>query len=160
MKYEFDFQMDEKTLTDFYMSYNMGGFSGMIWPVIGVLAIVMAIISGDTIPVTYRLLYVLFGLFFIFYIPWDLKRKAKKQIKTNPFYAEPIHYILDEEGVTTTQGENEATVQWKNFSRIKQTKKSIILYMRNRNACVFSKDVFGADLDEACKWLKAKVEKK
>ena len=160
MKYEFDFQMDEKTLTDFYMSYNMGGFSGMIWPVIGVLAIVMAIISGDTIPVTYRLLYVLFGLFFIFYIPWDLKRKAKKQIKTNPFYAEQIHYILDEEGVTTTQGENEATVQWKNFSRIKQTKKSIILYMRNRNACVFSKDVFGADLDEACKWLKAKVEKK
>ena len=160
MKYEFDFQMDEKTLTDFYMSYNMGGFSGMIWPVIGVLAIVMAIISGDTIPVTYRLLYVLFGLFFIFYIPWDLKRKAKKQIKTNPFYAEPIHYILDEEGVTTTQGENEATVQWKNFSRIKQTKKRIILYMRNRNACVFSKDVFGADLDEACKWLKAKVEKK
>ena len=68
MKYEFDFQMDEKTLTDFYMSYNMGGFSGVVWPIIGVIAIILAILSGNATPVTYRLLYVVFGLLFIFYI--------------------------------------------------------------------------------------------
>ena len=94
MKYEFDFQMDEKTLTDFYMSYNMGGFSGFVWPIIGAIAIVLAIISGDTTPITYRLLYVIFGLLFIFYIPLDLKRKAKKQLKSNPFYTQPIHYKI------------------------------------------------------------------
>lgn len=160
MRYEFDFQMDEKTLTDFYMSYNMGGFSGFVWPIIGVIAIVIAILSGDATPITYRLLYVIFGLLFIFYIPLDLKRKAKKQLKSNPFYAQPIHYILDEEGVTTIQGENEATVEWKNFSKIKLTKKSMILYMRNRNACVLSLDVFGADLDKACDWIKSKVRQK
>ncbi len=160
MKYEFDFQMDEKTLTDFYMSYNMGGFSGFVWPIIGVIAIVIAIISGGTTPITYRLLYAIFGLLFIFYIPLDLKRKAKKQLKSNPFYAQPIHYILDEEGITTVQGENEATVEWKNFSKIKLTKKSMILYMRNRNACVLSVDVFGDDFKEACEWIKSKVGQK
>ena len=46
MRYEFDFQMDEKTLSDFYLSYNMGGFSGLVWPVIGAAAIVLAILSG------------------------------------------------------------------------------------------------------------------
>ena len=157
MKYEFDFQMDEKTLTDFYMSYNMGGFSGFVWPIIGVIAIVIAILSKDATPMTYRLLYVNFGLLFIFYIPLDLKKKAKKQLKTNPYYAQPIHYILDEEGVTTSQGENEATVEWKNFSRMKLTKKSMILYMRNRNACVFSLDVFGDDLEKAKEWIKSKI---
>ena len=157
MKYEFDFQMDEKTLTDFYMSYNMGGFSGFVWPIIGVIAIVIAILSKDATPMTYRLLYVIFGLLFIFYIPLDLKKKAKKQLKTNPYYAQPIHYILDEEGVTTSQGENEATVEWKNFSRMKLTKKSMILYMRNRNACVFSLDVFGDDLEKAKEWIKSKI---
>lgn len=160
MRYEFDFQMDEKTLTDFYMSHNMGGISGYIWPLIGVLAIVIAITSGDTTPILYRLVYALFGLVFIFYIPWDLKRKAKKQVKTNPYYAQPIHYVLDEEGVTTVQGENEATVTWDKFSKIKLTKKSMILYMRNRNACVFSLDVFGKDLDKAYDWLKTKVAHK
>lgn len=160
MKYEFDFQMDEKTLSDFYMSYNMSGISGFIWPILGALAIVIAILSGETTPTTYRLLYVVFGLIFIFYIPWDLKRKAKKQIAKNPAYAKPIHYVLDEEGITTVQEENSATLEWKHFSKIKRTKRSMILYMRNRNACVVPLEVFGDDLDEACSWLKTKVGQK
>ena len=160
MKYEFDFQMDEKTLSDFYMSYNMSGISGFIWPILGVLAIVIAILSGGTTPITYRLLYVVFGLIFIFYIPWDLKRKAKKQIAKNPAYAKPFHYVLDEEGITTVQEENSATLEWKHFSKMKRTKRSMILYMRNRNACVIPLEVFGDDLEEACSWLKTKVEQK
>ena len=157
MRYEFDFQMDENTLGDFYKSHNTGGF---LWPMIGVFAIGLAIISGGTTPISYRLLYVLFGLLFIFYIPFDLKRKAKKQVKTNPYYAQPIHYILDEEGVTTIQGENEAKVTWDKFSKVKQTKKSMFLYMRNKNACVFSLNVFGKELDQAYDWIKSKVGQK
>lgn len=160
MKYEFDFQMDEKTLGDFYTSHNMGGVSGLLWPLLGGFAIVLAIISGDTTPISYRIIYVLFGFLFVFYIPFDLKRKAKKQVKTNPYYAQPIHYILDEEGVTTIQGENQAKVTWDKFSKIKLTKKSMFLYMRNKNACVLSLDVFGKDLDEAYDWIKSKVEQK
>ena len=160
MKYEFDFQMDEKTLTDFYMSYNMAGFSGIMWPIIGVIAIILAIASKDTTPMNYRLIYMVFGLIFIFYIPMDLKRKAKKQLKVNPVYEAPIHYVLNEEGITTSQGEKEAAVAWENFSKMKVTKKSMILYMRNRNACVFSLDVFGEDLEEAKKWIKSKMGRK
>lgn len=157
MRYEFDFQMDENTLGDFYKSHNTGGF---LWPMIGVFAIGLAIISGGTTPISYRLLYILFGLLFIFYIPFDLKRKAKKQVKTNPYYAQPIHYILDEEGVTTIQGENEAKVTWDKFSKVKLTKKSMFLYMRNKNACVFSLNVFGKELDQAYDWIKSKVGQK
>ena len=157
MRYEFDFQMDENTLGDFYKSHNTGGF---LWPMIGVFAIGLAIISGGTTPISYRLLYVLFGLLFIFYIPFDLKRKAKKQVKTNPYYVQPIHYILDEEGVTTIQGENEAKVTWDKFSKVKLTKKSMFLYMRNKNACVFSLNVFGKELDQAYDWIKSKVGQK
>ena len=157
MRYEFDFQMDENTLGDFYKSHNTGGF---LWPMIGVFAIGLAIISGGTTPISYRLLYVLFGLLFIFYIPFDLKKKAKKQVKTNLYYAQPIHYILDEEGVTTIQGENEAKVTWDKFSKVKLTKKSMFLYMRNKNACVFSLNVFGKELDQAYDWIKSKVGQK
>ena len=160
MRYEFDFQMDEKTLGDFYTSHNMMGGSAFFWPMVGAVAIALAIFSGDATPLAYRLLYVLFGLLFIFYIPWDLKRKAAKQVKTNPYYAEPIHYVLDEEGITTTQGEKSASLPWEQFSKIKLTKKSVFLYMKNKNACVFSQEVFGKDLDKAYDWMKAKVGQK
>ena len=160
MRYEFDFQMDEKTLTDFYMTHNFMGGPGMLWPVIGVLAILLAIFTGETTPMLYQGVYIVFGLLFIFYIPMDLKKKAKRQLKVNPYYAQPIHYILDEEGVSTTQGENVATVTWDKFSKIKLTKKSMLLYMRNKNACVLSKDVFGEDIDKAYQWMKEKIGQK
>ena len=160
MRYEFDFQMDEKTLSDFYMSHNFMGGPGMLWPIIGVVAIVLAIVTGDTTPMLYRGLYIAFGLLFIFYIPLDLQKKAKRQLKVNPYYAEPIHYVLDEEGITTTQGENTATLSWDKFSKIKLTKKSMFIYMKNKNACVLSRDVFGEDSDKACEWMKGKVGQK
>ena len=131
-----------------------------MWPLLGAFAIVLAIISGGTTPTAYRILYVVFGALFIFYIPLDLRRKAKKQIKTNPYYAQPIHYILDEEGVTTIQGEKEASLSWEHFSRVRLTKNSVFLYMRNRNACVFSQAMLGKDLDAAYDWLKAKTGQK
>ncbi|MBR4139151.1 MAG: YcxB family protein [Lachnospiraceae bacterium] len=160
MRYEFDFQMDEKTLGDFYTSHNMGGISGYLWPMLGGLAIVMAFLAGNTTPILYRIIYVLFGVMFVFYIPFDLKRKAKKQVATNPVYSQPIHYILDEEGVTTVQGEKEAKLTWDKFTKVKLTKHSMFLYMRNKNACVLSLDVFGKDLDKAYDWIKSKVGKK
>ncbi len=159
MKYEFDFQMDEKTLADFYMNYTFIGGAGFIWPILGVLALFFALFS-TTAPAAYRLIYGIFGLVFIAYIPWDLYAKAKKQLKKNPYYANPIHYIIDEEGVTTIQGEQEAKVAWDYFSKIKKTKNSTFLYMRNKNACILSNSVFGDDFDAAYDWLKTKVLQK
>lgn len=160
MKYEFDFQMDEETLEDFYRSHNLSGISGVLWPLLGVLSIALAFLSVEGTPVIYRFVYVALGLMFLFYIPWDLKRKAKKQVKTNPYYAKPIHYLLDEQGITSSQEDQIATVPWENFCKVKCTKKSMFVYMRNRSACVFSKKVFGDDLEEACGWIRSKVEHK
>ena len=159
MKYEFDFKMDEQTLGDFYKSHNKSGFGGILWPMLGVFAILLAVISSEA-PVSYRILYVIFGLLFFFYIPWDLKKKAKKQVQKNPYYAEPIHYVMDEKGVSTTQGERTASVSWEDFTKVKLTKKSMILYMRNQNACVVALSVFGEDLEKACAWVQEKVSHK
>ena len=60
MRYEFDFQMDEKTLGDFYMSHNFMGGSAMLWPLIGVVAIALAFLSGEATPMIYRGAYVVF----------------------------------------------------------------------------------------------------
>lgn len=160
MRYEFDFQMDEKILGDFYKSHNMSGISGMLWPMLGVVAFALAVLSAEGTPLIYRLVYAVLGLMFLFYIPWDLKRKARKQVKTNPYYAQPIHYVLDEQGITSSQGDQIATVPWENFCRVKLTKKSMFIYMRNKSACIFSLDVFGKDLDTAYEWIKSKVEHK
>ena len=60
----------------------------------------------------------------------------------------------------TIQGEKEAKVTWDKFSKVKLTKRSMFLYMRNKNACVLSTAVFGKDLDKAYDWIKSKVGQK
>lgn len=157
MKYEFDVQMDEKALYDFILFHNYKMGSGIIWIVFGIFALGLAIFSGGTTPITYRLIYGLFGLLFVFYIPWDLKKKVQRQLKSNEVYAKPIHYVLDEEGIHSFQDEKEATVVWKNFRKIKVSKKSVIIYMKNKNACIFPKEIFGADLEKAVAWITSKV---
>lgn len=159
MKYEFDFKMNAETLEDFYKSHSMAGVAGFLWPMLGFAGILLAIISTGA-PIYYRGIYAVFGLMFLVYIPWDLKRKAKKQVEKNPYYAAPIHYVIDEDGITTTQGEKEGTVTWDKFSRVKVTKKSVIIYMRNKNACVLSTEVFGKDLDKAYEFIEKKVSHK
>lgn len=153
MRYEFDVQMDEKTLYDFVMYHNYKGSTGMFWTMLGVFALGLAVFSGATTPVTYRLIYAVFGLIFIFYIPWDLKKRAKRQLQTNPFYAKPIHYVIDEKGIHTTQDEKEGFVSWVKFRKVRVSKLSVILYMRNKNACVLPKTVFGKELDKAVEWM-------
>lgn len=159
MRYEFDVQMDEKTLYDFVMFHNYKMGSGIIWVLFGVFAVGLAIFSGGSTPFSYRLIYGLFGLLFIFFIPWDLRKKARRQLANNPVYAKPIHYVVDEEGVHSSQDEKESMAPWKNFRKIKVSKNSVIIYMRNKNACVFPKEVFGNELDKATAWMRTKIEK-
>lgn len=157
MRFEFDVQMDEKTLYDFVMYHNYMAGTGFMWVVFGVIALALAIFAGDTVSISYRLIYGILGIVFIVYIPWDLKRKAKKQLATNPFYAKPIHYVVDEEGIHSSQDDKEATVVWKDFRRVKLSKRSVLLYMKNRNACVFPREVFGNELEKAVEWMKSKA---
>ncbi|MGN0335717.1 MAG: YcxB family protein [Lachnospiraceae bacterium] len=160
MNYEFDVQMDEKTLYDFMMHHNYKAGSGYLWPMIGVFAFVLAIISGGTAPISYRLIYVMFGLIFIFYIPFDLKRKSKKQLKQNPFYAKPIHYVINEEGITTSQDEQETFIPWEKFRKVNLSRCNVIIYMPNKRACVIPREVFGGKAEEAAAQMMQKIKKK
>lgn len=61
----------------------------------------------------------------------------------NPAFKEPLHYVLDDEGIHVSQKDTEEMQQWENIVKAVSTGKSIIVYTSRMNACIFPKRDLG-----------------
>ena len=107
--------------------------SGLLGTLVGVLLLIG--FAGNT---DYPALLVA-GLIILFYMPVTLYTRAKKQILLNPAFKKAIHYVMDDNGVTVSDGENEMTVEWSDMFRAYSTNQSIILATSRINAWIFPK---------------------
>ena len=57
----------------------------------------------------------------------------------NPAFENPLHYVLNEEGITVSQGDEVQTQKWEDMYKAISTNKSIIVYTSKVNACIFPK---------------------
>jgi len=77
------------------------------------------------------------------YLPWTLFIRSRKQALDNPVFQQPLHYVLDEEGITISQGETSTHQAWENMVKAVSTGKSIIVYTTRVNATIFPKNQLG-----------------
>ena len=83
---------------------------------------------------TFALLALLFGIVFIVVIPLQLVTHSKKAAASEQF-AKPMHYLLDESGITVKMGEDEAHVY-----RVKDTGRCILIYFTPTRANIIPKN--------------------
>ena len=79
----------------------------------------------------------------LLYLPWTLFLKSRSQILGNPAFQEPLRYLLDEEGLTVSQGELQEKMAWEDMHKAVSTGRSIILYTSHVNATIFPKRQMG-----------------
>jgi len=63
----------------------------------------------------------------------------------NPAFKQPLHYVLDDEGITVSQGEVSQSQSWENMYKAISTNKSIIVYTSPVNATIFPRRAMGQD---------------
>ncbi len=80
--------------------------------------------------------------------PVYLYYKAAKQVKLTPMFANPLDYVIGEEGLTVSQGEEALTVEWKELRKVVETKKDFYVYLSLTRAYIFPKENL-AGLEEA-----------
>ena len=83
------------------------------------------------------------GIVLLLYLPWTLFIRSRQQALNNPAFKQTLHYILDENGLTVSQGEESGTVAWEDMVKAVSTSKSIILYTSKVNATIFPKKQMG-----------------
>lgn len=136
MKCEFDVQMTASSLYDYNMYHTYSGTAGIVGTAVGTLFLILF--------AAYRQpAYLVAGLVIILYSPVVLYMNSVKQIKLNPVYKNPLHYMLDEEGVTVTAGDESLKVEWDKMIKARATNQSILLYTGTKSAWVFPKKDLG-----------------
>ena len=123
-------------LYDYLLKHNYNSPAGILGSAVGALMVLVALANQQW-------LYLVLGAVLLLYLPWTLFVKSRRQILSNPTFAEELQYTLDEAGLTVSQGEESAIIAWADMHKAVSTNKSIILYTSPVNATIFPKRDLG-----------------
>lgn len=133
---ELDVKITAGDLYDFMLMHSYSQPSGIMGSVLGALMIIVALPQKNW-------LLLIGGIVLLLYLPWVLFLKSRQQVLGNTVFAQPLHYILDENGITISQGETQATQSWDDMVKAVSTGRSIIVYTSKVNATIFPKAQMG-----------------
>jgi len=130
---EVDIKINAGDLYDFMLKHSYNQVSGLLGSILGAV-MVIAGLNGK------QWLFLIGGIVLLLYLPWVLFIKSRQQILANPVFQEPLHYRLDEQGITISQGESVTTQSWDEMVKAVSTPRSIIVYTSKVNATILPKN--------------------
>lgn len=140
MKTEFDVTLSIRDMYRFSMYHTYTGTQGILSIIIAALACLTAFRTRGTVEPVYTILYTVFGVVFIVYIPVSLYLRTKKQLLTSEALSQPLHYAVDEEGIHTSQNGDSADLPWEQVYKMIATKHNVLVYSNRVNAFVIPRD--------------------
>ena len=129
---ELDVKIEAGDLYDYMLRHNYNSAAGVLGSAIGALLILLAVGTG-------RWAFIVLGVILLLYLPWTLFIKSRRQVLTNPSFQKPLHYVLDDAGITISQGEDSVQYPWEELYKAVSTGRSIIVYTSRVNATIFPK---------------------
>lgn len=133
---ELDVKIEAKDLYDYLLRHSYNSAAGIIGSCFGAFLIVFAVMKGQW-------LYLVLGVIMLLYLPWTLYIRSKQQVINNPSFQQPLHYMLDEQGLTISQGEDSVQYLWEEMYKAVSTGRSIIVYTSRINATIFPRKQMG-----------------
>ena len=118
---ELTVKIEAGDLYDYMLMHSYNSPAGLVGSTFGALLIVFAFAAKQWI-------FIVLGLVMLLYLPWTLFIKSRSQILSNPSFQEPLTYILDEEGLTVSQGEAQEKMAWGDMHKAVSTGRSIFVY--------------------------------
>ena len=133
---ECDVKIGKADLYDYNLKYTYSQFINILAEIIGVLAVAYGIYSAN-----YPL--ALIGAVVVVYLPITLWMRSAQVAALSPAFKEPLHYRLDDEGLTISQGENEETIKWENCVKAVSTTRSVLVFTSRTTATIFPRKQLG-----------------
>lgn len=137
---ELDIKITAKDLYDYMLMHSYNNPSGIMGSTLGAVCILVGMSSKQWI-------FLIAGIILLLYLPWTLFLKSRQQALINPSFQKPLHYVLDSEGITVSQGEQQEKQAWKDMIKAVSTSRSIIVYTSKVNATIFPKAQLGDSKD-------------
>ncbi len=154
----FDVELTAGDLYAFSMRHAYGNISGIFGVVISLSCWFILVLRFGAMDTTARIALFIIGCLFTIVQPVMLYSKSKAQARQNKNINSKLHYVLSPEGITVSQGEQEAAVKWYDVRKITCTAKAVYLYMSPVRAFIFPQDQCGTEFEEIKAFAAAKVK--
>lgn len=159
MKAEFDIQLKPIDMYRYNMYHAYTSASGYLAILMSVIAFVGAARTWGEVSLSYTAVYLALGLIFLAYMPVTLYVRSKQQVLSSPVFKNPLHYVVDDVGVTTSQGEASSTLEWGQVYRVVATKHNILVCINPRNAFIIPRNQVEPEYDAIRRIAQAHLEK-
>ncbi|MCI7813756.1 MAG: YcxB family protein [Lachnospiraceae bacterium] len=156
MEAKFEVKMSAKKMFHFLMYHAYHSVQGPLSLIFAIAGIGLCIWTYGDVETSWSVLYGFFGILFLVYEPVSLYMRAATQVKLNPAFKKPLSYVMDEEGITTMQGDQKAEIKWNDLRAIKESKAYFFCYTSAQNAFIFPKKDFKDQQEAAEKLLRDK----
>lgn len=133
---ELDIKIGAGDLYDYLLMHNYNSAAGILGSGLGAVMVISALMTRHWI-------FLIGGMVLLLYLPWTLFIKSRQQALGNPAFKQPLHYVLDEEGISISQGGETTKQPWADMVKAVSTGKSIIVYTTRVNATIFPKNQMG-----------------
>lgn len=147
MQAEFDINLTQEDVYRFSMYHNYTSFQGIFSILIAIAAFAAAVITRGEVTTTYTVLYVLFGIAFLVYVPLQLKMSAKRQFRNSDQLRNTLHYQINDEGISVEQNGETALLPWKQVYKITATKQNVLIYSTRVNAFILPRVQLGGEYE-------------
>lgn len=137
--------MTKEALFDFLLFHTYSKFNGFLVNILGTGVAFMGIILYVRGKTTTGGLgcYLAASILFLSYIPVQLKLRAKKQVKVNREYCEPVKYTFSTDGIEVEYQDSSMNYSWDQIDRAVVTPKTIGIYYADDKALILPKNDFG-----------------
>ena len=143
---KFSVQMKTEYMFDFLYWHSYHGITGIINYALsfaGIAALAAGFGKGNAMV---TIMLVALASLFTIINPVSLLYKAARQVKKSPLFAKPLHYDFYADGFNISQEEKNDSAKWESVVFIRETGKSIILYLGAANALILPKKDIGNQL--------------
>lgn len=129
---EFDVKIKAQDLYDYLLVHTYNSSAGIVGSTAGGLLVVIALMRNE-----WALLAA--GIVLLCYLPFSLYGKSRRQVLSNPSFQKPLHYCLDDNGITVSQAGETTNQPWDAMVKAISTTRSIIVYTSKTSAVIFPK---------------------
>lgn len=150
---EFDVTLTEQDMVRFNLYHTFSKFASWLAMGCAVFAFFVAAWSYGRVSGTLTVIYVLIGAFVLVYLPGNTILSAKHRTRLVPELLMPLHYHIDEKGVTVSREDDSAELTWDKIFRVVGVKTAVYIYSSRIHAYVIPRTALGEDtakLKELC----------
>lgn len=137
MNIKFDIDMTTGDMFRFLMNNTYRKVTGIIWIIFSVVVAFVTVITWNSVELSTSILLIISASMYTIINPVMLYFKARAQIRKNASFNSTLHYAVDEESITVSQGELSESTKWSDVYKAVKYGNQIVIYVTSLNVFVW-----------------------